>query len=103
MAAGDVMVRLEGAVEQQSGVDAARAQLRAAEASATEAEANYRRFANLAKDQFVSRAQLDPGPDGARFSASPHATPPALANAGQQTRLRHGARALRGHRRHPRC
>ncbi len=41
VAAGDVLVRLS-AVEQQAGVDAARAQLRAAEASATEADANRR-------------------------------------------------------------
>ena len=85
VAAGDVLVRLS-AVEQQSGVDAARAQLRAAEASATEAEANYRRFANLAKDQFVSRAQLDQA-RMARDSAAAarDAARAQLANAGQQT------------------
>ena len=84
VAAGDVLVRLS-AVEQQSGVDAARAQLRAAEASATEAEANYRRFANLAKDQFVSRAQLDQA-RMARDSAAAarDAARDQLANAGQQ-------------------
>ena len=84
VAAGDVLVRLS-AVEQQSGVDAARAQLRAAEASATEAEANYRRFANLAKDQFVSRAQLDQA-RMARDSAAAarDAARAQLANAGQQ-------------------
>ncbi|MBL8257662.1 MAG: efflux RND transporter periplasmic adaptor subunit [Pseudoxanthomonas mexicana] len=85
VAAGDVLVRLS-AVEQQSGVDAARAQLRAAEASATEAEANYRRFANLAKDQFVSMAQLDQA-RMARDSAAAarDAARALLASAGQQT------------------
>lgn len=85
VAAGDVLVRLS-AVEQQSGVDAARAQLRAAEASATEAEANYRRFANLAKDQFVSRAQLDQARMARDSAASARdAARAQLANAGQQT------------------
>ena len=85
VAAGDVLVRLS-AVEQQAGVDAARAQLRAAEASATEADANYRRFANLAKDQFVSKAQLDQA-RMARDSATAarDAARAQLANAGQQT------------------
>ena len=85
VAAGEVLVRLS-AVEQQSGVDAARAQLRAAEASATEADANYRRYANLAKDQFVSRAQLDQA-RMARDSAAAarDAARAQLANAGQQT------------------
>jgi RND family efflux transporter MFP subunit len=58
VAAGQVLLRLT-VVEQQAGVDAARAQLRAAEASATEAERQYQRFVSLAKDKFVSRAQLD--------------------------------------------
>lgn len=85
VAAGDVLVRLS-AVEQQAGVDAARAQLRAAEATATEADANYRRFANLAKDQFVSKAQLDQA-RMARDSATAarDAARAQLANAGQQT------------------
>lgn len=85
VAAGDVLVRLS-AVEQQAGVDAARAQVRAAEASATEADANYRRFANLAKDQFVSKAQLDQA-RMARDSAAAarDAARAQLANAGQQT------------------
>jgi len=46
-------------VEQQAGVDAARAQLRATEASAAEAERQYQRFASLAKDKYVSSAQVD--------------------------------------------
>lgn len=56
--AGQILLRLS-VVEQQAGVDAARAQLRAAEASAVEAERNYQRFASLSKDNYVSRAQLD--------------------------------------------
>lgn len=56
--AGAVLVRLS-AVEQQAGASTARAQLRAAEASAAEAEQNYRRFAALAGGQYVPRAQID--------------------------------------------
>jgi RND family efflux transporter MFP subunit len=58
VARGDVLLRIT-AFEQQAGTNAARAQLRAAEASATEAEGNYRRFGSLASQQYVSRAQLD--------------------------------------------
>jgi RND family efflux transporter MFP subunit len=58
VAAGQVLLRLT-VVEQQAGVDAARAQLRAVEASAIEAERQHRRFAELAKGDYVSRAQLD--------------------------------------------
>ena len=46
VAAGDVLLRLT-AVEQQAGANTARAQLRAAEAAAAEAESNYRRYAAL--------------------------------------------------------
>ncbi len=56
--AGQILLRLS-VVEQQAGVDAARAQLRATEASAIEAERNYQRFASLSKGNYVSRAQLD--------------------------------------------
>ena len=57
--AGDqVLVRLS-AIEQQAGVDAARAQLRAADAAANEAEGNYRRYLELSQAQYVSRAQLE--------------------------------------------
>ncbi|MGV8940501.1 MAG: efflux RND transporter periplasmic adaptor subunit [Lysobacter sp.] len=56
--AGDVLLRLS-AVEQQAGVNSARAQLRAAEALAVEADANHRRYAALGNGQFVSRAQID--------------------------------------------
>jgi RND family efflux transporter MFP subunit len=58
VAAGEILLRLT-VVEQQAGVDAARAQLRAAEASAIETERQYQRFAALAKDDYISRAQLD--------------------------------------------
>ena len=56
--AGQTLLRLT-VVEQQAGVDAARAQLRAAEASASEAERQYQRYAALSKGDYVSRAQLD--------------------------------------------
>lgn len=58
VAAGDVLLRLS-AVEQQAGVDSARAGLRAAEALAAEADANHRRFVALGEGQLVSRAQVD--------------------------------------------
>lgn len=58
VSAGTVLVRLS-AVEQQSEVDAARAQLHAGEAAAREAEADYRRYRELAGDQYVSRSQLE--------------------------------------------
>jgi RND family efflux transporter MFP subunit len=58
VAAGQILLRLT-VVEQQAGADAARAQLRAAQAAVIEAERNYQRFAALAKDSYVSRAQLD--------------------------------------------
>lgn len=58
VAKGDVLLRLT-AVEQEAGANTARAQLRAAEAAASEAEANYRRYAALASGQYVSRAQID--------------------------------------------
>lgn len=56
--AGDVLLRIT-AVEQDAGATAARAQLRATEAAAAEAEQNYRRFAALAAGQYVSKAQVD--------------------------------------------
>lgn len=85
VAAGQVLLRLS-AVEQQAGVDAARAQLRAAEASANEAELNYRRHADLVQGQYVSRAQFDQ----ARASrdaavAARDAARAQLANAGQHS------------------
>lgn len=81
--AGQTLLRLS-VVEQQAGVDAARAQLRAAEASAVEAERNYQRFASLVKDNYVSRAQLDQaraGRDAA--NAARDAARAQLASAGQ--------------------
>jgi RND family efflux transporter MFP subunit len=58
VAAGQVLLRLS-AVEQQAGADSARAQLRAAEAAAAEAQATYARYLALGNKQFVSRLQLD--------------------------------------------
>lgn len=58
VAEGEVLVRLS-AVEQQSGVDVARAQLRAAQAAADEAESDYRRYLELSQGQYVSRSQLE--------------------------------------------
>jgi RND family efflux transporter MFP subunit len=81
--AGQTLLRLT-VVEQQAGVDAARAQLRAAEASAVEAEGNYQRFAALAKGSYVSRAQLDQA-RAARDAASAarDAARAQLSSAGQ--------------------
>ncbi|MGN7725245.1 efflux RND transporter periplasmic adaptor subunit [Luteimonas sp. 22616] len=85
VAAGDVLLRLT-AVEQQAGANTARAQLRAAEAAAVEAEASYRRFAALASGQYISRAQIDQA-RAARDSAvaTRDAARAQLAQAGQQT------------------
>ncbi len=85
VAAGDVLLRLT-AVEQQAGSNIARAQLRAAGAAATEAEANYARYAALGSKQFVSRLQLDQARaarDGA--AAARDAARAQLAQASQQT------------------
>ncbi|KGM55284.1 hypothetical protein N800_15075 [Lysobacter daejeonensis GH1-9] len=85
VAKGDVLLRLT-AVEQQAGVNTARAQLRAADAAASEAEANYRRYAALAGGQYVSRAQIDQA-RAARDSAvaARDAARAQVAQAGQQT------------------
>ncbi|PIX61484.1 MAG: efflux transporter periplasmic adaptor subunit [Lysobacterales bacterium CG_4_10_14_3_um_filter_64_11] len=56
--AGAVVVRFT-AVEQQSGQRRAQAALAAAQAAATEAEANYRRIAEVFEKKLVARAQLD--------------------------------------------
>lgn len=84
VARGDVLLRIT-AFEQQAGANAARAQLRAANAAAGEAESNYRRFASLASQQYVSRAQLDQA-RAARDSAvaARDAARAQLAEAGQQ-------------------
>ena len=58
VATGTVLLRIT-AVEQEAGANTARAQLRAAEASAAEAEQNYKRYAALAGGQYVSKAQID--------------------------------------------
>lgn len=83
--AGQVLLRLT-AVEQQAGANTARAQLRAAEATTVEAEANFRRFAALASQQYVSRAQIDQA-KAARDAAvaARDAARAQLAQAGQQT------------------
>ncbi|MGV8931447.1 MAG: efflux RND transporter periplasmic adaptor subunit [Luteimonas sp.] len=84
VAAGDVLLRLT-AVEQQAGANTARAQLRAADAAATEADANYRRYAALGPARYVSRAQIDQA-RAARDSAvaARDAARAQLAQAGQQ-------------------
>lgn len=82
--AGDVLLRIT-AVEQDAGANAARAQLRAAEASAIEAERNYRRFAALAGAQYVSKAQIDQA-RAARDSAQA-ARNAAAANLAQAAQL----------------
>ncbi len=85
VAQGAVLLRLT-AVEQQAGANTARAQLQAAQASAVEAEQNYKRFAALSSGQFVSRAQVDQA-RAARDSANAAvaAARAQLAQAGQQT------------------
>ena len=82
--AGDVLLRIT-AVEQDAGAAAARAQLRAAEATAAEAEQTYRRYAALANGQFVSKAQIDQT-RAARDSAAAarNAAAAVLAQAQQQ-------------------
>ena len=83
--AGAVLVRLSG-VEQAAGANTARAQLRAAEAQAAEAEQNYRRYAALAGGQYVSKAQID-NARAMRDSANAarDAARAQLAQAAQQT------------------
>ncbi len=85
VAAGTVLLRLT-AVEQQAGTDTARAQLRATEAAAAEADSQYRRFAALADGQYVSKAQIDQvrAARDAAFAAR-DAARAQLAQAGQQT------------------
>lgn len=83
--AGDVLLRIT-AVEQDAAANAARAQLRAAEASAAEAAQNYRRYAALAEAQYVSKAQIDQA-RAARDSAAAarNAAAAMLAQAAQQS------------------
>ncbi len=84
VAAGAVLLRLT-AVEQQAGANIARAQLRAADAAATEAEATFVRYSALASKQLVSRLQIDQL-RAARDSAvaARDAAHAQLAQAGQQ-------------------
>ncbi|MBS0225442.1 MAG: efflux RND transporter periplasmic adaptor subunit [Proteobacteria bacterium] len=81
---GDVLLRIT-AVEQDAGANAARAQLRAAEATAVEAEQNYRRHAALAAGQYVSKAQVEQA-RAARDSAvaARNAAAAVLTQASQQ-------------------
>lgn len=58
VAAGELLLRIT-AVEQEAAANTARAQLRAADAAAAEAELNLRRYLALAEKQFVSPAQID--------------------------------------------
>ena len=83
--AGEVLLRIT-AVEQDAAANAARAQLRAADAAAAEAEQNYRRYAALADAQYVSKAQIDQA-RAARDSAvaARHAAAAMLAQAAQQS------------------
>ena len=85
VSAGTVLLRLS-AVEQQAGADTARAQLRAAEAAASEANSHYQRFAALADGQYVSKAQIDQA-RASRDSAvaARDAARAQLAQASQQT------------------
>ncbi len=82
--AGQVLLRITG-VEQQAGAELARAQLRAAEANAVEAEQTYRRYSALAQTQYVSKLQLDQV-KAARDAAmaARNAAAAALAQASQQ-------------------
>lgn len=82
--AGSVLLRLT-AVEQQAGANVARAQLRAADAAAAEAEATFARYSALAAKQLVSRLQIDQL-RAARDSAvaARDAARAQLAQAGQQ-------------------
>lgn len=84
VAAGELLLRLT-AVEQQAGVNAARAQLHAADARALEAESNHRRYLDLAQARYVSQAQLEQM-RAARDSAvaARDAARAQLASVGQQ-------------------
>ncbi len=58
VAAGAVLLRLTG-VEQKSGLEAAQAQLKSAEAVLSEAESRHRRAADLVGRQLMSKADYD--------------------------------------------
>lgn len=81
---GQVLVRITE-VEQRAGASAARAQLRAAEAAALEAESRYRRYSALAPQQYVSREQLQQArADRDAAVAARDAARAQLEQAGQQ-------------------
>jgi RND family efflux transporter MFP subunit len=84
VARGAVLLRMS-AVEQQAGVSNARAQLRAAEAAAVEAERSWQRYAALAGSGAVSQQQMDQM-RAARDAAvaARDAARAQVANAGQQ-------------------
>ena len=102
VAAGAVLLRIS-AVEQDAGANAARAQLRAAEASAAEAEQNYRRFAALANGQFVSKAQIDQarGGGGGNGGGGARCRPCRGGASRAAVGVHRGARAVRGRGRQP--
>jgi RND family efflux transporter MFP subunit len=86
VAADAVLLRIS-AVEQDAVVNTARAQLRAAEASAVVAEQNYARFSALSSAQYVSRAQLDQArAERDAAVATRDAARAQLAQAAQQAR-----------------
>jgi RND family efflux transporter MFP subunit len=86
VAADAVLLRIS-AVEQDAAANTARAQLRAAEASAVVAEQNYQRFAALSGAQYVSRAQLDQArAERDAAVATRDAARAQLAQAAQQAR-----------------
>lgn len=82
--AGQVLLRLSG-VEQRAGAEAAHAQAAAARAQAAEAEATYRRYAGLAKQQYISKQQLDQALAARNAAqANARAAEAAVAQAAQQ-------------------
>ena len=85
VAAGTVLMRIS-AIEQDAVASTARAQLRAADAAAVEAQQNFQRFAALGPAQYASRAQIDQA-RAARDSAvaSRDAARAQLAQAAQQS------------------
>lgn len=79
VARGDVLVRLTD-VEQRSALRAAQAQAAAARAAYADAEANYRRFAAIAPQGYVSRADFE------RVRMQRDAAKAQLDAAGEQAR-----------------
>lgn len=58
VAANELLIQLS-AVEQQAGVNTAQAQLNAVKAQAVAAQNTYQRYESLAKQQYISKQQLD--------------------------------------------